>query len=148
MRKDADIKIKYASKYASIANYWKKWIGESQGIKQTNAIEIKHELEKEFSQIVKEKDMVGYQTLLSDFEKLYKEMESVSLARDYWIEIAYRNVELLGITFRAFQIEQAFLRGGEEGFERARTAILGGLEGTYKEQIAMVDKPALERVVS
>ncbi len=148
MRKDADIKIKYASKYASIANYWKKWIGESQGIKRTNAIEIKRELEKEFSQIVKEKDMVGYQTLLSDFEKLYKEMESVSLARDYWIEIAYRNVELLGITFRAFQIEQAFLRGGEEGFERARTAILGGLEGTYKDYSAMVDKPVFEKLVS
>jgi hypothetical protein len=148
MRKDAGIKIKYASKYASIANYWKKWIGESQGVKQTNAIEIKRELEKEFSQIVKEKDMVGYQTLLSDFEKLYKEMESVSLARDYWIEIAYRNVELLGITFRAFQIEQAFLRGGEEGFERARTAILGGLEGTYKDYSAMVDKPVFEKLVS
>ena len=27
MRKDNAIKIQYASKYASIANYWKKWIG-------------------------------------------------------------------------------------------------------------------------
>ena len=26
MRKDQTIKIQYASKYASIANYWKKWI--------------------------------------------------------------------------------------------------------------------------
>ena len=30
MRKDNAIKIQYAAKYASIANYWKKWIGESQ----------------------------------------------------------------------------------------------------------------------
>jgi len=147
MRKDAGIKIKYASKYASIANYWKKWIGENQGIKQTKAIEIKKELEKEFSQIVKEKDMVGYQSLLSDFEKLYTEIESVSLARDYWIEIAYRNVELLGITFRAYQIEQAYLRGGEAGFNNARTAILDRLEGTYKNYSAMVDQPVFAKLV-
>jgi hypothetical protein len=31
MRKDNAIKIQYASKYASIANYWKKWI-ETQGL--------------------------------------------------------------------------------------------------------------------
>jgi Peptidase S46 len=147
MRKDAEIKIKYASKYASIANYWKKWIGENQGIHQTKAIDKKIELEKEFSQIVKEKDLVGYQTLLADFEKLYTEIESVSLARNYWIEIAYRNVELLGVTFRAYQIEQAYLRGGEQGFENARTSILGRLEGTFKNYSAMVDKPVFERLV-
>ncbi|MBL4939789.1 MAG: S46 family peptidase, partial [Lutibacter sp.] len=147
MRKDAAIKIKYASKYASIANYWKKWIGENQGIHQTKAIDIKRELEKEFSQIVKEKDLVGYQSLLSDFEKLYTEIESVSLARDYWIEIAYRNVELLGVTFRAFQIEQAYLKGGEAGFNNARTAILNRLEGTFKNYSAMVDKPVFEKLV-
>ncbi|WP_372792380.1 S46 family peptidase [Lutibacter sp.] len=148
MRKDADLKIKYASKYASTANYWKKWIGEDQGIHQTNAIAIKKELESEFSKIVKEKDLVGYTTLLSDFEKLYKEIESVSLARDYWIEIAYRNVELLGITFRAFQIEQAYLKGGEQGFEKARQNILGNYEGTYKNYSALVDKPVFEKLVA
>ena len=77
MRNDPAIKIKYASKYASIANYWKKWIGENQGIEKSNAIQKKRDLEAEFSKIVKEKDLVGYSTLLSDFEKLYKEIESV-----------------------------------------------------------------------
>ncbi len=148
MRKDDAIKIKYASKFASIANYWKKWIGESQGIKQTNAIAKKQELEAEFSKIVEAKDLVGYKTLLSDFERLYKEIESISLARDYWIEVAYRNVELLGITFNTFQIEQAFERGGEQGFERTRTAILGRLEGTYKNYSPVVDKPVFEKLVS
>jgi len=148
MRKDADIKIKYASKFASTANYWKKWIGENQGIHQTKAIDKKHELEKEFSRIVEEKDLTGYTTLLSDFEKLYKEIESVSLARDYWIEVAYRNVELLGITFRAYQLEQAFLRGGEEGFEKARTRTLNGLHSTYKNYSATVDKPVFEKLVA
>jgi len=148
MRKYPAIKIQYASKYASTANYWKKWIGENQGIQKSNAIQKKRDLETEFSKIVAEKDLVGYSTLLSDFENLYKEIEKVSLARDYWIEVAYRNVELLGITFRAFQLEQAYLRGGEQAFENAREATLSRLEGTYKNYNATVDKPVFEKLVS
>jgi V8-like Glu-specific endopeptidase len=148
MRNDQAIKIKYASKYASIANYWKKWIGENQGIAQSNAIQKKRDLETEFSKIVSEKELVGYSTLLADFEKLYKEIEKVSLARDYWSEVAYRNVELLGITFRAFQLEQAFLRGGEQAFERVRDAGIDRLEGTYKNYSAKVDKPVFEKLMN
>ena len=148
MRKDPAIKIQYASKYASTANYWKKWIGENQGIQKSNAIQKKRNLETEFSKIVAEKDLVGYSTLLSDFENLYKEIEKVSLARDYWIEVAFRNVELLGITFRAYQLEQAYLRGGEQAFEKLRASGINRLEGTYKNYNATVDKPVFEKLVS
>jgi len=147
MRKDKAIKIKYASKFASIANYWKKWIGEKQGIEKSNAIEKKRELEKEFSKRILEKDLEGYKTLLSDFERLYKEIESVSLARDYWIEVAYRNVELLSVSFRLFQVEQAYLRGGEQGFEKAREATLARLKGTFKNYSAEVDKEVFKKLV-
>ena len=37
MRKDATIKIQYASKYARIANYWKKWIGEKPRINKVQS---------------------------------------------------------------------------------------------------------------
>ncbi|WP_372745715.1 S46 family peptidase [Lutibacter sp.] len=148
MREDPAIKIQYAAKYASTANYWKKWIGENQGIQKSNAVQKKKELETEFSKIVTEKDLVGYSTLLSDFEQLYAEIENVSLARDYWMEVAYRNVELLGVTFRTFQLEQAYLRGGEQVFENARQATLSRLEGTYKNYSAKVDQPVFEKLVS
>lgn len=148
MRKDADIKIKYASKYASIANYWKKWIGESQGIQKSKAIEKKRDLENEFSKLVNEKDLVGYKTLLSDFEKLYAEIESVALAREYWMEVAYRNVELLGITFRAYQLEQAYLKGGEPAFNKAKEVALDRLKEIYKNYSVTVDKPVFEKLVT
>src|SRR5690606_11230604 len=41
MRNDQQIRIQYASKFASIANYWKKWRGEPQGLKKSNAVQIK-----------------------------------------------------------------------------------------------------------
>ncbi len=147
MRKDENIKIKYASKYASIANYWKKWIGEDQGIKKSKGIEKKQALEKEFSKEVEAKDLVGYKSILSDFEQLYKEIEKVALARDYWIEVAYRNVELLNSTFKAFQLEQAYSRGGVAAFERRRASVLKSFKGKYKNYSAEVDKPVFEKLV-
>ena len=146
MRKDPEVKIKYSAKFASTANYWKKWIGENQGIEKSNAIAQKRALEGEFSDIVKAKDLVGYQSLLADFERLYKEIESVSLARDYWSEIAYRNVEFLQVTLRAFQLEQASARG-EDTFNRAREAVLARYESLFKNYDVRVDKEVFEKLV-
>jgi hypothetical protein len=45
MRADDATRIKYASKYASVANYWKKWIGETKGLKKSNAVAKKQQYE-------------------------------------------------------------------------------------------------------
>ncbi|HKJ06024.1 MAG TPA: S46 family peptidase, partial [Flavobacteriaceae bacterium] len=148
MREDPAIKIKYASKYAGVANYWKKWIGENQGIARSGAIAKKRAMEEEFSKRVKAQDLAGYSTLLLDFEKLYSEIKEVQLARDYWIEVAYRNVELLGATFMAYQLEQAYLRGGAEVFEKQRESMLNRYERMYKNYEAKVDKPVFAKLVS
>ncbi|MCK5639020.1 MAG: S46 family peptidase, partial [Flavobacteriaceae bacterium] len=135
-------------KYAGIANYWKKWIGENKGIHQTNAIQKKQIKENEFSKIVNEKELTQYKSLLSDFEKLYKEIEQVSLARSYWVEVAYRNVELLNLTFSAFQLEQAYNKGGDEAFNKSRERILSSYEKKYKNYSAKVDQPVFESLTS
>ncbi len=49
IRADDATRIKYASKYASVANYWKKWIGETKGLKKSNAIAKKTTIRKLFS---------------------------------------------------------------------------------------------------
>ena len=46
MRVDQATKIKYASKFASVANYWKKWIGEVEGLKKSNAVGKKQQYEQ------------------------------------------------------------------------------------------------------
>ncbi|MEN8124518.1 MAG: S46 family peptidase [Bacteroidota bacterium] len=148
MRADDAIRIQYASKFAGIANYWKFFIGENQGIHQKNVIEKKKAKEREFSKIVEEKDLVEYQSILSDFEKLYKEIEEVALARDYWNEVAYRNVELLNITFSAYQLEQAYKKGGEEAYEKAKQRVLSGYERKYKNYSAKVDQPVFEKLTN
>ena len=136
MRSNKEIKIKYASKFASIANYWKKWIGENQGIEKSKAIEKKRALEQKFIEKVKG---TANEKLLSQFDSLYKNIEEVALARDIWIETVYRNVELLHTTFNLYQLENAS-RKGEENFTKKRDALLKQLQKKYKNYDANVDK--------
>ncbi|MCB0587728.1 MAG: S46 family peptidase, partial [Phaeodactylibacter sp.] len=54
MRNDPEIRLQYVSKQSRIANSWKKWIGESQGIHKTDGIAKRKEYEAEFRKRVGE----------------------------------------------------------------------------------------------
>ena len=149
MRKDQAIKIQYASKFASVANYWKKWIGESQGLKKSNAIQIKQNFEKEFQKrVLKNNKTEEYGSLLADFEKNYKAINDYSLARDYFIETVLRNTELLSVGFRLYQLEQVYSTKGEQAFTDRKENTIKGLESFYKDFNAKVDEKVFEKLIA
>ena len=145
MRKDAKVKIQYASKYARIANYWKKWIGESQGLTKSKAVEKKQALEVEFQE--KNKNNPEYASLLTDFNKLYKDIEEVAVARDYWSEVVVRNVEILNASVKLYQFERKILKNPEK-LEEERTTLLNSYKGFYKNYSAQVDKDVFNKLVT
>ncbi|NOQ91856.1 MAG: serine protease [Flavobacteriaceae bacterium] len=145
MRADEKIKIQYASKYARIANYWKKWIGENQGIEKSNAIANKEKLEKSFQEKVKNNKQ--YNSLLSDFDKLYKEIDNVALARAYWGEVVYRNIELLNASVKLYQFEEKIIKNSSS-FEKERTELLKKSASFYKNYNATVDQDVFEKLMS
>ncbi|TDE54144.1 S46 family peptidase [Flavobacterium sp. GT3P67] len=148
MRKDNAIKIQYASKYAKIANYWKKWIGETQGLKKSNAVAIKRESEKAFQQKItkagKEKE---YGTLLADFEKNYAEIAPYASARDYFTETVLLNTELLSVGYKLYQLEQVYKTKGEQSFTDRKNNLLTGQEAFYKDFNATVDEKVFEQLI-
>jgi V8-like Glu-specific endopeptidase len=149
MRKDQAIKIQYASKFASVANYWKKWIGESQGLKKSNAIQIKQNFEEEFhKRVIKNNKTDEYGSLLADFEKNYKAINDYSLARDYFIETVLRNTELLSVGFRLYQLEQVYSTKGEQSFKDRKENTINSLEGFYKDFNAKVDEKVFEKLIA
>ena len=148
MRKDKAIKIQYASKYASVANYWKKWIGEKQGLEKSNAIKIKQDFETEFSKRV---DKAGkskeYGTLLSDFKESYTKINDYVLARDYFNEVVLRNTELLSFGFQLYQLEQIFNARGEQAFTDRKQNALQRFEDAYKDFNPTVDERVFEQLM-
>jgi hypothetical protein len=148
MRKDNAIKIQYASKYASIANYWKKWIGETQGLTKSNAVEIKRKQEVVFQEkVVKAGKQAEYGNLLTDFEKYYTEIKSYALARDYFSEVALRNTELLSVGYKLYQLEQVYNSKGEQAFNDRKNNLIAGLADFYKDFNANVDQKVFEKLV-
>ncbi|WP_395049963.1 S46 family peptidase [Flavobacterium sp.] len=148
MRKDNAIKIQYASKYASIANYWKKWIGETQGLEKSDAITIKKNQEIAFQEkVVKAGKQVEYGNLLSDFEKNYTEIAPYALARDYFSEVALRNTELLSVGYKLYQLEQVYNSKGEQAFADRKNNLITGLADFYKDFNPNVDKKVFEQLI-
>ena len=148
MRKDNAIKIQYASKYASIANYWKKWIGETQGLKKSDAVAIKRKQEIAFQEkVVKAGKQSEYGNLISDFEKNYNEIASYALARDYFSEVALRNTELLSVGYKLYQLEQVYNSKGEQAFTDRKNNLVTGLGDFYKDFNPNVDKKVFEQLI-
>ncbi|WP_116790626.1 S46 family peptidase [Flavobacterium psychrotrophum] len=149
MRKDPQIKIQYASKYAGIANYWKKWIGEVQGLKKSNAVAIKRNYEAQFTQWVsKAGKQAEYGNLLPDFEVQYKAIEPYALGRDYFVEVALRNTELLTIGYRLYQLEQVYNAKGAQSFTDRKNNTIASLEATYKDYSKAVDEKVFEQLIA
>ena len=148
MRKDQAIKIQYASKYASVANYWKKWIGESKGLKKSNAVEVKQKFETDFQQkVIKAGKEAAYGNLLRDFEKNYTEIKDYALARDLFTEVALRNSELLQNGYRLYQLEQILKTKGEQAFNDRKNNLSNGIVDFYKDYNVNVDKNVFEQLI-
>lgn len=148
MRKDNAIKIQYASKYASIANYWKKWIGETQGLKKSDAVAIKRKQEITFQErVLKAGKQAEYGNLLADFETNYTEIAPYALARDYFSEVALRNTELLSVGYKLYQLEQVYNSKGEQAFTDRKNNLTTGLGDFYKDFNPNVDKKVFEQLI-
>jgi len=149
MRKDNAIKIQYASKYAGIANYWKKWIGETQGLKKSNAVAVKKKQEATFQEkVIKAGKQSEYGSLLADFEKNYKEIAPYASARDYFIEVVLRNTELLSVAYKMYQLEQIYNTKGEQAFTDRKNNLATGLGEFYKDFNASVDEKVFEQLIA
>ena len=138
MRADETTRIKYASKFARIANYWKKWIGETQGLIKTKGVEKKQNFEKEF--LGKLPRDSKYRNILSEFDQLYKERSQYAYVRDYYSEVTGRNIELMTVAGLAQRLVDTYENNGEQGYNAFKARVIPFLQGFYKDYDATIDK--------
>lgn len=89
MEKSPELRLKYISKYVSLSNSWKKWIGVVKGIRQSQALEAKLKQEEDFQNWAGNltSDPYCYASLLKEFSNLYNELEPMFLAGDLGAEL-------------------------------------------------------------
>lgn len=147
MKASDEVRIKYASKQARIANAWKKWIGENLGIKKSNAVEKRREFEATFTKALNEEGLnEKYGNILPEFDRLYKDFASVNIKRRNFIEVFLVTNELMQMTFRAYQMEKA-IEKNPEALEKAKASLTSRLEGIHKNYDINVDKGVFKSVM-
>lgn len=148
MRRDEQIKIQYAAKYAGIQNAYKKWQGEVQGLSSTQALTKKLKYEEEFSKRVNANNAwkENYGSLLPDLSAAYASLKPYGYARDYYLEITSK-IELLTIAGWMNSLVNAFEKDGEKGYQQRLKQVKQQLEGLYGEYNSQVDRKLAETLL-
>ena len=84
MNKSAAQRLKYASRVASIANGWKKWQGESQGIERLRGVRLKSNQEAEFQKWADGEPQ--YSEVLYQLEDNYSRLREMEMEHIYFSE--------------------------------------------------------------
>ncbi|HKK42546.1 MAG TPA: S46 family peptidase [Bacteroidales bacterium] len=89
MNTDPLIRIQYSAKKSGIANSWKRWIGEDQGLDKMGTIEKKKAYEKRISEWI-EADAsrkAKYGNVLPRYRELYSDLEEYNIVNSYTNEV-------------------------------------------------------------
>ena len=140
MRIDNATRIKYASKYARISNAWKKWQGEIEGLKKSNAVEKK----KQYEQSLISKNAAIKSTIDALNDK-YNEQAPYNLHKAYYSEIV-RNSETLTLA----GIFTNYVKAYEDGKMDAKSlqALKSRLTEVYKDYDAELDAKVTAKVLA
>lgn len=133
MRQDPAIQIKYASKYASVANYYKKWIGENQGLLATNALQKKRDYEVLFMERVNTSRLWrnDYGSLLADLNMAHEQAMPLRYVQEVFYEIIGRNADMMRLASVGSRIVNVGNNGGIDAIRSYWAQVSSAVEGIY-----------------
>jgi heat shock protein HspQ len=141
MRANPDTKIKLSAKYASISNYWKKFRGENLGLVKSNGVGKKQIYEQAFLQNVATNPdwQRDYGNLLTDFKKVYADIEPYSVAQATHSEL-FLNTGVLGWVNQLDALVKAFDKKDDKAVAEKISALKEATPEFFKEYVLETDK--------
>lgn len=119
MDKDVSVRLKYSSKYAQVANYWKYFIGQSTQLKNNNVADKKRKIEAEFVKYSAGK--MQYNDVLKDIESSFKALNDVIYLRVYQSEFI-RQVDINSMVYTLKAAADQEAKGNAERAKQLRDA--------------------------
>ncbi len=123
MKKDPAVKLQLASSYASIANYWKFFDGESKQLVRYKIFEQKQQAEAGFQKWADSKP--EFQSVFADWDKAYNQWRPYSKHRVY-INEGIMGSPLLAFAASLQQLENAMVKNGSS--DAVKKALAGADE--------------------
>ncbi len=148
MDKSDAVRIKYASKYASLSNYWKYFIGQNQGLKRLKTLDYKRNLEAQFQAWADKGNNAAYKTVLADLNKGYADLKEVNLFNTYRGECIF-GAEIVQQAQQLYMVRQMLAK--PEG-AAMKGQVLGGIKESltdyFKDYNAGIDRKTLAAMLA
>jgi hypothetical protein len=119
MDKDVAVRLKYSSKYAQVANYWKYFIGQSTQLKNNNVADKKRKIEAEFLKYSEGKPQ--YNDVLKDIESSFNALNDIIYLRVYQSEFI-RQVDINSMVYTLKAAADQEAKGNAERAKQIRDA--------------------------
>lgn len=142
MLEDDAVRIKYSSKYAGSANYWKNSIGMNKALKQLKIVDKKKKEEVEFMNWVNQtpERKEKYAEALPLIKKYMDASGKLTHSRQYISETLLRGTELMYFASGMSKYEKVFSDGNEEEIKKAVEEIKEKARDFYKNYNAPTDQ--------
>jgi len=153
MRKDPAVKLKLADAFASLANYWKFFDGETKQLLKYDVFGTKRRQEEMLSKWIKDNNKTEYANLWSDYEKAYTAWMPFAKQKEYF-EQGIAGPTVVRFAARLGQLERAMSSSGNarellKNLDAERTDMLAKLDRTSEQQMmAQIAKAFYEGVVT
>ena len=129
MDKSQAVRIQYSSKYAGVANAWKKWQGEAKGLKKMKTVATKQAYEARFREWARGTE---YKDVLDNLAYIYAERNALYRAYEYYNETVRSIERLRMVSGRPFEMKDYYQPIDEETFVALMEAFDKNLDDAYK----------------
>ncbi|MBK7130621.1 MAG: S46 family peptidase [Crocinitomicaceae bacterium] len=143
MNANDTIRIQYSAKQASIANAWKKWIGQLGGLNELDAIGKKITFEEEYRARAAERTewKEKYGKIIDELDQLQAEYGRYEFARNMYIEYFYYGPEIISFAFDFYELAFRYDELESEGkLEETITGLKNNVKSFYKDYNAQLDQ--------
>ena len=146
MNKEQKVRIQYASKHASVSNYWKYFIGQSEQLVRNNVFAKKEAIEKKFLSWAAESDDRNnkYGNAIELVHKSKKASQEYIIPEVYFMEAIYQGPELFGFLINNFgsrsAMGAALASGDEKELSEAKKELLENVDEFYKNYNQQIDQ--------
>ena len=136
------VKIKYVTKAAGISNGWKKWQGEMEGLKKTDAFGKKQKYEAEYNRLLNSNAALKakYGGVLEELNANVIKSNDYVKIREYSLEILRTNIEMLRYYSKLDALVNAFEKNGAEEMMKKADAVKSWGPGYFKNYERKIDE--------
>ncbi|MGC4058021.1 MAG: S46 family peptidase [Chitinophagaceae bacterium] len=139
MDADKSVYLKLTSRYASIANYWKYYIGQTEQLKRLNVVDQKKAEEKAFAKWNAKND-AGFDGLMNDYQNMYADYKPYAKHTVYYSE-AFKATNLARIASAAVPLLKVMTKTPEkDSIEKYTKQLQAAFKANIKDYDEATDK--------